>query len=181
VETGAWAPGGGRSSGGASLAPGGGRPRGGANERAWRWRLGIPNGGYRLGLGPVERWPIARSNGWMPPVSLPVPGSQPLQSSPLTAHGPRGWQLALGIGSLENRIWVHMSYAQHLYCCSHTRQRQLEHCELAGGCFTAHWLVAGGWLEHYALAGVWRLEHCALAGGKGNGWSIAALGGGAWT
>jgi hypothetical protein len=52
---------------------------------------------------------------------------------------------------------------------------------LAGGCFTAHWLVAGGWLEHYALAGVWRLEHCALAGGKGNGWSIAALGGGAWT
>jgi hypothetical protein len=114
VETGAWAPGGGRPSGGARLAPGGGRPRGGANERAWRWRLGIPNGGYRLGLGPVERWPIARSNGWMPPVSLPVPGSQPLQSSPLTAHGPRGWQLALGIGSLENRIWVHMSYAQRV-------------------------------------------------------------------
>jgi hypothetical protein len=49
------------------------------------------------------------------------------------------------------------------------------------GCFTAHWLVAGGWLEHYALAGGWRLEHCALAGGKGNDWSIAALGGGAWT
>jgi hypothetical protein len=95
-----------------------------AVERAWRLavdggaveRLSEPGGGgYRLGLGPVESWPwpVAHSNGWswMPPVSLPVPAS-----SVFTAHGPRPTRLAAGSWrmGLENRIWVHMSYAQRV-------------------------------------------------------------------
>jgi hypothetical protein len=43
-------------------------------------------------------------------------------------------------------------YIYTVGCCSHTEQRRLEQCALAGGCFTVHWLVAGGSLEHRSSA-----------------------------
>jgi hypothetical protein len=69
-------------------------------------------GGYQLGLGLVEFQAVAR---WMPP-SLFTWDKRPSRTQGFTAHGPRGWRLAAGAWrmGLENRIWVHMSYAQRV-------------------------------------------------------------------
>ena len=76
-------------------------------------------GGYQLGLGLVEFQAVAH---WMPPSlftwdwDVGSSDRQGLKVSPLTAQGPRGWRLAAGAWrmGLENRIWVHMSYAQRV-------------------------------------------------------------------
>jgi hypothetical protein len=54
-------------------------------------------GGYRLGLGLVEFLDVGLLlAGCLRPPSLFT--AQGLKVSPLTAHGPRGWRLAHGIG-----------------------------------------------------------------------------------